>query len=80
MTNQKELSVRQIRTMLNKTLLEAGEPHTRTTKEIELLLKDEKAKEQIYISYALGLEIRKLRRQIKRKQLKNSTNTVQIQH
>lgn len=80
MTNQKELTVRQIKTMLDKTALETGQPFARTTKEIEFLIKDEKTKEQLYIIYELGLKVRKLRRQIKIQQLKNSTNTLQIQH
>ena len=80
MTNQKELTVRQIRTMLNKTGIATGRPLNRTTKELKLSLENEQTKEQLYICYSLCLQYTKLTRQLKRQQLKNSTNTVQIQH
>ena len=80
MTNQKELTVRQIRTMLNKTGVETGRPFYHTTKEITFSLENEQTKELLYECYALCLQHRKLTRQIKMQQLKNSTNTVQIHH
>lgn len=80
MTNQKELTVRQIKTMLDKTGIATGRPLNRTTKELKLSLENEQHKEQLYICYSLCLQYTKLTRQIKRLRLKTEQLTVQIQH
>ena len=51
-----------------------------TQRYIHTVMHGPQTKEQLYICYSLCLQYTKLTRQLKRKQLKESTNTVQIQH
>ena len=86
MTNQKELTVRQIKTMYKEASLLSGENIYFTTKEILLSLENEDEKELIYKCIEAYKTMKNLKAQIKRKQIKynrleleNSKNTAGIQ-
>jgi hypothetical protein len=76
MTNQKELSVRQIRTMFKFMDVFLERPIRKiTTKQIEFNLNDEQQKAEIYKLFGTYSENRKLRAKVKRLNLKVSETT-----
>jgi hypothetical protein len=74
-TNQKELSVRQIRTMLKDAEITMGQPYKPTTKEIVLSLENEQIKTLVYKTFELYSELKKLRAKVKRLKLKKGELT-----
>ena len=79
MTNQKELSVRQIRTMFKFIDVFFERPIRKiTTKQIEFNLTEEQQKAEIYKLFGAYSENRKLLAKIKRLKLRNSKTILKI--
>jgi hypothetical protein len=80
MTNQKELTVSIIKSQLRQIEKLEGIKMNKTPEHILFVLENEQLRSMVYQIIENQRKIKNLTAQLKRQQLKNSTNTVQIHH
>ena len=80
MTNQKELTARIVKSHLRQIEKLEGIKMNKTPEHILSVLENEQLRSLTYQIIDNERKLKNLRARIKRQQLKNSTNTVQIQH
>ena len=80
MTNQKELTARIIMSQFRQIEKLEGIKLNKTPEHILFILENEELRNMAHQIIDNQRKIKNLRARLKRQQLKNSTNTVQIQH
>jgi hypothetical protein len=80
MTNQKELTVSIIKSQFRQIEKFEGIKLNKTPEHLLFVLENEQLRNMVYQIVENQRKLRNLKARLRRQQLKNSTNTIQIQH